>query len=134
MKKNEYFLYHSCLSEIDSSNSCSMYVDDIKNKTEILSLYYQSFKFPDYFGFTWDALTDSLCYLDAWLLEKKIIVIHKKLPQLGEKDFKIYISVLYDVCEFWAKHPDVLEFKVYFPIEYKSIIQGILRNINSRFG
>ena len=85
MKKNEYFLYHSCLSEIDSSNSCSMYVDDIKNKTEILSLYYQSFKFPDYFGFNWDALTDSLCYLDAWLLEKKIIVIHKKLPQLGER-------------------------------------------------
>ena len=134
MKKNEYFLYHSCLSEIDSSNSCFMYVDDIKNKTEILSLYYQSFKFPDYFGFNWDALTDSLCYLDAWLLEKKIIVIHKKLPQLGEKDFKIYISVLYDVCEFLAKHPDVLEFKVYFPIEYKSIIQETLRNINSRFG
>lgn len=134
MHLNERFLYYNCLSEIDSSNSCSTYVDDIKNKTELLSLYSQSFKFPDYFGFNWDALTDFLCYLDDWLIEKKIIIIHKKTPQLGERDFKIYISVLYDVCEFWATYPDVLEFKVYFPIEYKSIIQEVLRNIHSRFG
>jgi hypothetical protein len=65
--------------------------------------------------------------------EKKILIIHKNLPQLGEKDFRIYISVLYDVCELWEKYPDVLEIKVYFPLEYKSIIQEILRNINSIF-
>ncbi len=131
--KNEYFLYYNCLSEIDSNNSRSVYMDDIKSKAEILSLYYQSFKFPNYFGFNWDALTDFLCYLDDWLVEKRIVIIHKELPLLGEKELKIYVWVLYDVCEFWAKYPDVLEFKVYFPIEYKSAIQGILRNINSSF-
>ena len=48
-------------------------MDDIKSKAEILSLYYQSFKFPNYFGFNWDALTDFLCYLDDWLVEKRIV-------------------------------------------------------------
>ena len=133
MKKNESFLYYNCFSEIDTNNSYSLYVDDIKHRTEIFSLYYQSFKFPDYFGFNWDALADSLCYLDEWMEEKRIVIIHKKLPLLGKKEFKIYISVLYDVCEIWAKYPDVLEFQVFFPFESKSIIQEILRNINSRF-
>lgn len=60
-------------------------------------------------------------------------VIHKDLPYLGEEDVKNYISVLYDVCELWEKHPDILEFEVFFPQRYKENIQEILKTINSRY-
>ena len=131
MVKDIFFYYKD---DVDMSESNVFYcvLENIYSKLELNKAYDQQFKFP-YFGFNWDALEDSLCGLDEMMKEKKILIIHKNLPQLGEKDFRIYISVLYDVCELWEKYPDVLEIKVYFPLEYKSIIQEILRNINSIF-
>lgn len=128
----DFFFYYKDDIDISESNIFYCVFKDIYTESALYRTYDQQFKFP-YFGFNWDALRDSLCGLDEWMKEKKIVIIHKNLPQLGEKDFKIYISVLYDVCELWEKYPDILEFKVFFPVESKSIIQKILKNINSRF-
>jgi Barstar (barnase inhibitor). len=98
----------------------------------LYNVYNTHFEFP-YFGFNWDALRDSLCGLDEWIKEKIIVIIHKDLPHLGERDLMIYITVLYDVCELWEKYPDVLSFQVFFSKKDKGIIGKFLENIHSRF-
>lgn len=70
--------------------------------------------------------------INECLTERRVVIIHKKTPCLNNKDLDIYISILYETCELWAKYPDILEFKMFFPIETKGIIQDVLRNINSR--
>ena len=132
MVEDKYFQYQDNIN-IQKVDTLCLEVDNIKSKTDVMNLFSLSLKFPDYFGYNWDALKDSLSYLDNWLTEKKIFIIHKELPHIEEIELFIYIRVLYDVCELWAKYPDVLEFKVFFPIESKSIVQEILKDVNSRF-
>ena len=129
---NDIFFHYEDHVDVSELSVFYCVLENIHSEKELYNEYDKQFKFP-YFGFNWDALRDSLCGLDEWMREKRIIIIHKKIPLLGEKEFKIYISVLYDVCELWAKYPDILEFKVFFPIVSKSAIEEILRNINSRF-
>lgn len=107
-------------------------IANIYSKTELLSAYNTHFKFP-YFGFNWDSLKDSLCGLDEWIKEKEIVVIHRELPHLPEKELRIYITALYDVCELWEKYPDVLNFQVFFSEKDKTTISKVLQNTNSRF-
>ncbi len=126
MKKLKHFLFYQQFPEISINKFFFVDVTDIKSKEELLYSYYQAFNFPSYFGFNWDALYDALCHLDKWLEEKKIFIIHKDLSCLGKDDFKIYISVLSDVCNFWKQYPDSLELKVYFPELDKNKIQQIL--------
>lgn len=130
MVNDNYFHYKDNVDVLES-NVFYCELENICSETELYSEYDKQFNFP-YFGFNWDALRDSLCGLDEWMKEKKIIIIHKELPHLEERDLRIYISVLYDVCELWGKYPDVLEFKVFFPQHYKEKIREILRTINSR--
>lgn len=116
---------------MSESNVFYCVFENIHTEEDLYIVYDQQFKFP-YFGFNWDALTDSLCGLDEWMKEKTIIIINKETLSLKEEDFKIYIKVLYDVCELWELYPDVLQMKVYFPECYKNKIRKILENINSR--
>lgn len=129
---NDNFFYYEDDVDVPESKFFYCVLENIYSETELCSEYDKQFKFP-YFGFNWDALRDSLCGLDEWIKEKIIIIIHKDLPHLREKEFSIYISVLYDVCELWGKYPDVLEIKVFFPQRHKQKIQEILKTINSRF-
>lgn len=116
-----------------NNDSLVVKIRDIDSKDALLNTYNKQLRFPNYFGFNWDALYDSLCGLDEWIKEKKITIIHKELPPLEEKDLIIYITLLYDVCEFWEKYPDVLRFKVLFPKKDKNIVQKFLGNIHSCF-
>lgn len=77
-------------------------------------------------------MKDSLCYLDEWMQEKQIVIIHKDMPRLEESELRIYIRVLYGTCELWRKYPDVLQMKVYFSECNKDQVGKILQDINSR--
>ena len=131
MVKDKYFHY---LDSVDTHGTNVFYFEiiNVHTKNELLSAYNIHLKFP-YFGFNWDALKDSLCGLNEWIKEKEIVVIHRELPHLPDKELRIYITVLYDVCELWEKYPDVLSFQVFFAEKDKTTISEILKSINSRF-
>ena len=130
MVKDKYFQYQDNVN-IRDLNASIFEIGDIYSKTELYKVYNMHFKFP-YFGFNWDALIDSLSGLDEWMKEKDIIIIHKDLPHLEQRDLKTYISVLYDTCDFWEKHPDDKRFQVFFSKKDQTVIQSFLENINSR--
>ena len=132
MVEDKYFQYQDDIN-VQTLNTLCLEVDNIKSKTDVMNLFCLSLKFPDYFGYNWDALKDSLSYLDDWVTDRKIFIIHKELPLLEKKEISIYIRVLYDVCEIWARDPDVLEFRVFFPSESKSIVQEILKDVDPHF-
>ena len=48
---------------------------------------------PDYFGQNWDALDECLRDFN-WFTIKQIIIYHDDLPNINEKEMKIYIDVL----------------------------------------
>lgn len=131
MVKDKYFHYRDSV-DTHGTNVFHVEIANIYSETELYNVYNMHFEFP-YFGFNWDALRDSLCGLDEWIKEKEIVVIHRELPHLPDKELRIYITVLYDVCELWEKYPDVLSFQVFFAEKDKTTISKILKNINSRF-
>jgi RNAse (barnase) inhibitor barstar len=56
--------------------------------------------FPSYFGRNWNALYD--CLRDFhWTEKKNIFLIHSELPQLMERDLKIYLEILRDAAADW---------------------------------
>lgn len=121
------------MSEIIKDNAFSICISDFKSKDDVFNLYNKSLNFPEYFGNNWDALKDSLCYLNDWMDEKRILIIHKDLPHINDNDIKNYLFVLNDVCEMWEQHSDILDFQVYFPESCKNMIQEIFTNSNQTY-
>lgn len=81
---NKYKIPDTYLVEIPSG---------ISSKQDLLKIYAELLKFPDYFGFNWDALEDLLMDL-SWLHEKKVVVFHNDLPSLSNEDIQLYLSIL----------------------------------------
>lgn len=65
----------------------------ITTKSDLLDIYAKELKLPGYFGYNWDALDEVLSDFH-WIKEKHIVVYHNDLPQLGQSDIQIYLSIL----------------------------------------
>ncbi len=93
----------------------------ITSKKELLNKLYKKLRFPDYFGFNWDALSD--CLKDfSWISEKNIYLIHSDLPSLGDTDTKIYLEVLEKAVQDW-KNGDEHSLIVTFPKEIEEAVR-----------
>ena len=125
MMQDKYFYYYQHIAEIDIIETLPVYIDNIHTEEDILCLYNKQLRFPSYFGNNWDALKDILCYLNEWINFNTIVIINCDNLFLSEKDFSIYIDILYAVCEIWEKYPDELSFKVFFPEKFREMIQSI---------
>lgn len=66
---------------------------DINNKEALFDALEVLLDFPGYFGRNWDALEELLTDL-SWLTAKVVILEHVALPQLPEKELKIYLQIL----------------------------------------
>jgi RNAse (barnase) inhibitor barstar len=75
----------------------------IDSKEDLLNWYSDALSFPDYFGMNWDALSDCLRDLE-WVKEQQVIIVHKYLPKLKEKDLSIYLKILHEAVEDWAQN------------------------------
>ena len=128
----DIFYYYKDAVDVSDLEVFSLVLEGVHTTAELLEVYARQFNFPSYFGYNWDALKDSLCYLDEWMQEKRIVIIHKDMPRLEESELRIYIRVLYGTCELWRKYPDVLQMKVYFSECNKDQVGKILQDINSR--
>lgn len=108
---------------------------NIKSKSQLLDVYSDKFKLPDYFGRNWDALDEVLKDF-YWIGQKIIIIFHEGIPSgLNEKDLKIYLDILTDAVQVWRdspregfKPPQIMhELIVVFPSKCKKEIEKIIK-------
>jgi len=99
----------------------------IEGKNQLLNELCKKLKFPDYFGFNWDALND--CLNDfIWFKENRIVLIHSAFPILSSKDTQIYLEILFDAINSWTENDDHL-FDVVFPEQDQDMIESIVKKI-----
>jgi RNAse (barnase) inhibitor barstar len=99
----------------------------MNNKEEILLELYKKLKFPNYFGFNWDALSDCLRDLQ-WIKEKRVLIVHEDLPNLSDKELFLYIDVLQYCMEDWEIYKGPYEkhdLDVVFPLKAKQRIETL---------
>ena len=73
---------------------------DVHNKEELLEDMKIKLKFPNYFGYNWDATYDCLCDF-TWIKEKNIVILYQKMPHLDESTMKYWLKLLRDVADDW---------------------------------
>jgi hypothetical protein len=62
-------------------------------------------RFPDYFGYNWNALDECLCDL-SWIPNKKVIILHSDVPlQNNPSDCRIYMEILQTSLNDWSNLP-----------------------------
>lgn len=121
-------LNFSFVSDVPSYDTAKVFLlnldPDICRADELLRALYYGLWLPSYFGFNWDALYDSLSDL-AWIPQKKLVILHAKLPSLPEADTRIYLEVLCDAAQKVATSGQrILE--VIFPESDRSEIERLL--------
>lgn len=85
----------------------------LSNRQELLEALYHQLKFPGYFGFNWDALSD--CLRDFhWLDSPTVVLVHSDVPRLPPEELRTYISILAEAIDSWQPHEDH-DFRVAFP-------------------
>jgi hypothetical protein len=98
----------------------------VRSKTALLQLISQQLKFPVYFGWNWDALSDCLRDLH-WLDEvKRVRIIHEAVPFLpGWKKRGIYLNLLQEVVLSWNANPGI-QIEALFPTSTQAEVQGLV--------
>ena len=117
-----------CVLEIDSWNQVVMPVKQaledmgyfvaqidkapIRNKDELLYALDKACNFPDYFGFNWDALEDSLTDF-YWQPAKGYALMLGSFGHLQSNDSKTFMEIVQNVCITWAHRG--IPFKLLIP-------------------
>lgn len=66
----------------------------VRSKEKVLGLLSQCLRFPDYFGWNWDALEECLQDL-SWLpANAQIVIVHEALPFGVGENRQIYCDIL----------------------------------------
>ncbi|WP_197672643.1 barstar family protein [Burkholderia sp. PAMC 28687] len=98
--------------------------DGIETVDGLLRCIADALQFPAYFGGNWNALSD--CLRDFhWVAQKKIKLVHGRLPVLPYDQLKIYLEVLRDATLDWIAD-DSHEFIVCFDVAVKEDVVALL--------
>lgn len=96
----EKFKYINNPRSYNPENAFIAHLSGVRNKDELLEQLNIKLKFPEYFGFNWDALLDVLCDFH-WIKQKKVVLIHDDFPRLNEQELTIYLQILFDSIQAW---------------------------------
>jgi len=132
MKEKNRFLYLDDVEKYDPSNAYVAFISsDISNIKDLFKEYYKKLNFPGYFGHNWNALIDCLRDFE-WMNQKRILIIHKALPNLNSNDLKNYIEVLDIVLRDLNSRGNDYELVIIFPQSVKEIIDKIRSEFNKK--
>ncbi|KAK9703379.1 hypothetical protein K7432_010776 [Basidiobolus ranarum] len=71
----------------------------IQTKLELLRLFAKELDFPEYFGYNWDSLYDSLRD-EVSSLKGELFIFHRSLVSLTTTEQKTYLKILQDILDF----------------------------------
>ena len=92
----------------------------LRRKRDLLRALANEFKFPQYFGYNWDALEECLNDL-SWLGEQSsVVLVHKYMPLVDERQRNTYIDILRH-----AQANQRLPLRVVFPRSGQSQIEKV---------
>ena len=97
------------------------YLQSVNSEDELFEKLSEILKFPDYFGYNWNAVYDCLRDFN-WITMEGIVLVHIELPKLTQEKLKNYIEMLVNVVQDW-KEGEEHYFKVIFPESTKDLIQ-----------
>jgi hypothetical protein len=99
----------------------------IATKRGLLDQLSSGLRFPDYFGFNWDALEECIRDL-SWIPPGPVVLRHSDLPLVGDvANSQTYLSILSDAVDEWTGAPDRV-LVVVFPPETREHIARLLRS------
>ncbi len=68
----------------------------------LLQALYDRLELPGYFGFNWDALSDSLRDFH-WIEGRTVVLRHADLPAIPSADLRTYLEVLAETVASWRE-------------------------------
>ncbi len=78
--------------------------DNIGDKSSFLKEFFVKLKFPEYFGFNWDAFSDCLTDL-SWLnLQTGLLIVYNNSQKFrinNQNEWKIANDILLDAMDYW---------------------------------
>lgn len=102
---NIIMYYYTDINEIivPSDAFCAK-IQSFNDKRILLNEFYENFKFPDYFGFNWDALYDCLTNLN-WIKSSTIMIVHPYIDMDVDnaQNIKTYMEIIRDVENIWKE-------------------------------
>jgi RNAse (barnase) inhibitor barstar len=84
----------------------------IDSKDSLLAALDATLRLPDYFGFNWDALADSLMDF-SWQPAKGYVLIFMNPQSLDKKDARVFLEIIDEVGKLWGR--DGVPFKLLVP-------------------
>lgn len=95
----------------------------ITSAKDLLRALAEALRFPEYFGFNWNALYD--CLRDFhWLEQDTIVLAHQDAPALQASTLETYLDVLR--AAMLARHPDEPHLRVVFPADARPELERLL--------
>lgn len=107
-------------------------IPPVHSKRMLLEELSNNLKFPDYFGFNWDALYDLLCELYG-IEEKTIVVFHESVKNLPVFDLSHYLEIIQATCDWWSKCGDHSVFFVFNYNEKEKIYELLPKSCEFQF-
>jgi hypothetical protein len=99
----------------------------ISDANELLDVLDHELKFPSYFGFNWNALSE--CLRDFhWMKQRRIFLIHEDLPRLPRVDLVNYLEVLDQAVRDW-KPDEEHQLTVVFPPSCQGSIENLVDQV-----
>lgn len=102
----------------------------VRNKEDLLQQLCVKLKFPGYFGYNWDALSDCLRDLH-WIEQKYVVLVHDEYPVLDEQAQTRYLMVLVDVVRDLEEGGDH-SLAVVFSEEVREVVEPLTDSASDR--
>lgn len=101
-----------------------IHLSNITSEEQLFNELNNKFKFPEYFGFNWNAVNDCLRDLH-WIEQKNIALVHDELPGIDPTILKIYLQTLLNIMQDW-KDDEIHCFEVVFPLTAEKLVTKLI--------
>jgi RNAse (barnase) inhibitor barstar len=76
----------------------------LQDEDDVFHAFSLAFRFPEWFGWNWDALRDCLRMLDGVRADRYLVLVDKSGAMLADRprERELLLSILHDTQQLWA--------------------------------